>query len=169
MKKHHRILKGNGMWKVFGLKILGALVDGVINAGGIGTRYRRSGIASALDKTADLLFLDKQAKRVEKIMQERMAREQLEHEQKSAKREKENDTAEQKYTAAHSHTPFHFYRKLLGLNEKFTQNELKDAYRVCAVKYHPDQYAHADTRERQHAEDIMKQINEAYAYLKEER
>jgi hypothetical protein len=44
------------MWKVFGLKILGALVDGGTNAGGIGTRYRRSGIASALDKTADLLF-----------------------------------------------------------------------------------------------------------------
>ena len=59
-----------------------------------------------------------------------------------------------------------FYIKLLGLNENFTQSELKAAYRQCAVKYHPDKYINAPEFEKQHAIDIMKQINEAYEYLK---
>jgi curved DNA-binding protein CbpA len=61
---------------------------------------------------------------------------------------------------------YSFYRKLLGLNENFTENELKAAYRQNALKYHPDKYAHDPEFERQHSVDIMKQINDAYQYLK---
>jgi curved DNA-binding protein CbpA len=61
---------------------------------------------------------------------------------------------------------FLFYVKLLGLKEQFTQNELKAAYRQSAEKYHPDKYANAPAHEKQHALDIMQQINEAYDYLK---
>jgi hypothetical protein len=60
---------------------------------------------------------------------------------------------------------FLFYRKLLGLNEHFTRFELRAVYRENAEKYHPDRYANAPAHEKQHALDIMKQINEAYAYL----
>ncbi|MDR2047847.1 MAG: DnaJ domain-containing protein [Treponema sp.] len=61
---------------------------------------------------------------------------------------------------------FLFYVKLLGLKEHFTQNELKAAYRQNAEKYHPDKYANVPAYEKQHALDIMQQINEAYNYLK---
>jgi tetratricopeptide (TPR) repeat protein len=60
---------------------------------------------------------------------------------------------------------FLFYRKLLGLNDHFTKQELKEAYRQCAGKYHPDLYVNAPAHEKQHTLDIMKQINEAYEYL----
>ena len=148
------------MWKAVGLKVLGSLVDGMMNAGG--THYRRSGVASALDRAADVLFREEQIKQFKKIEQERIMYEKIKHEQKSAQK----DNTEQKHQAENTNIPFHFYRKLLGLNEQFTQKELKESYRRCAVKYHPDQYANADSQERQHAEDIMRQINDAYAYLK---
>ena len=61
---------------------------------------------------------------------------------------------------------FLFYMKLLGLKEQFTQNELKAAHRQNAEKYHPDKYTNAPAYEKQHALDIMQQINEAYDYLK---
>jgi hypothetical protein len=57
------------------------------------------------------------------------------------------------------------YRKLLGLDETYTQNELKAAYRDCAAKFHPDRYVNADERERRRAEEMMKNINEAYHAL----
>jgi DnaJ-domain-containing protein 1 len=155
------LIKGEFMWKAAGLKVLGSLVDSMMNAGG--THYRRSGIASALDSTADMLFLNEQAKRAERIMQEWIKKQQITHEQKSERK----DNYEQPHKVENTDVPYQFYRKLLGLNEPFTQNELKAAYRICAVKYHPDQYVNADSRERQHAEDIMKQINEAYEYLKD--
>jgi curved DNA-binding protein CbpA len=61
---------------------------------------------------------------------------------------------------------FSFYRKLLRLNENFTQNELKTAYRQYAMKYHPDKYVNMPESQEQHSIDIMKQINDAYEYLK---
>jgi DnaJ-class molecular chaperone len=49
----------------------------------------------------------------------------------------------------------------LGLSEHFAQDELKKAYRQCAEKYHPGLYVNASLHEKRHAEDIMKQINNA--------
>jgi DnaJ-class molecular chaperone len=54
------------------------------------------------------------------------------------------------------------YRKILGLGEHYTADELKAAYRDCAAKFHPDRYVNASERERLRAEEMMKNINEAY-------
>ena len=59
-----------------------------------------------------------------------------------------------------------FYRKILDLKLNFTQGELKTAYRRAAEKYHPDRYTSASSRDRENAETLMKQINEAYEILK---
>ena len=58
------------------------------------------------------------------------------------------------------------YRNLLGLGPRFTDDELKAAYRNAAAMYHPDRYAAASRRERENAEDLMKKVNEAYETLK---
>jgi DnaJ-class molecular chaperone len=60
---------------------------------------------------------------------------------------------------------FLFSCRLLGVSERFTYDELKNAYRQCAEKYHPDLYANASAHEKRHAGEIMKQINDAYEYL----
>jgi hypothetical protein len=57
------------------------------------------------------------------------------------------------------------YRKILGLGEGYTVGELKAAYRDCAAKFHPDRYVNANERERRRAEEMMKNINEAYHAL----
>jgi hypothetical protein len=58
------------------------------------------------------------------------------------------------------------YRNLLGLGLRFTNEELKAAYRRCAAMYHPDRYVSASPGERQNAEDLMKKVNEAHERLK---
>jgi len=58
------------------------------------------------------------------------------------------------------------YRNLLGLKIGFTAPELKAAYRNAAALYHPDRYAASSAHERKNAEDLMKQVNEAYERLK---
>ena len=59
------------------------------------------------------------------------------------------------------------YRNLLGLGPRFTDEELKAAYRNAAAMYHPDRYAAATRKERETAEDLMKKVNEAYETLKD--
>ena len=59
-----------------------------------------------------------------------------------------------------------FYRNLLGLRLQFTHDELKTAFRESVVKYHPDTYGSSSSRDRENAETLMKQINEAYEILK---
>jgi curved DNA-binding protein CbpA len=61
---------------------------------------------------------------------------------------------------------FLFSCRILGVSEHFTYDELKNTYRQCVAKYHPDLYVNAPAHEKRHAEDIMKQINDAYKYLK---
>ena len=59
-----------------------------------------------------------------------------------------------------------FYRNLLGLKLRFTHNELKAAYREAAIKYHPDKYNTSESRDKDNAETLMKQVNEAHEVLK---
>jgi preprotein translocase subunit Sec63 len=61
---------------------------------------------------------------------------------------------------------FSFYRNLLGLKLRFSQIELKNAYREAVGKYHPDRYGSSLPRDRENAEMLMKQVNEAYGKLK---
>jgi len=60
-----------------------------------------------------------------------------------------------------------FYRNLLGLRLSFSHDELKKSYREAVGKYHPDRYGSSSPRDRENAEMLMKQVNEAYEKLKE--
>ncbi len=52
------------------------------------------------------------------------------------------------------------YYKILGVNRKASQKEIKKAYRKLAVKYHPDK-----NQGNKDAEEKFKQISEAYEVL----
>jgi len=52
-------------------------------------------------------------------------------------------------------------RRLLGLGEAATLEEIKTAYRSLAHLHHPDKHAGADTDET----EIMKKLNRAYKLL----
>ncbi|WP_099206004.1 J domain-containing protein [Scatolibacter rhodanostii] len=50
--------------------------------------------------------------------------------------------------------------KVLGVAPNATDEQVKEAYRTLAKKYHPDQYADSPLKEL--ADEKMKEINEAY-------
>ena len=50
------------------------------------------------------------------------------------------------------------YYEILSVNENATQSEIKKAYIKLAKKYHPDS-------SKENTEDMMTQVNEAYAVL----
>jgi hypothetical protein len=60
-----------------------------------------------------------------------------------------------------------FYRNLFGLKLRFSHDELKKSYREAVGKYHPDRYGTSSPRDRENAEMLMKQVNDAYNSLKE--
>jgi len=49
-------------------------------------------------------------------------------------------------------------RKLLGLGEDATLEEIKEAYRSLSLKYHPDKCQEAD---KKRCEEIFKKVNHA--------
>ena len=57
------------------------------------------------------------------------------------------------------------YLNLLGLRENFTEEELKQAYRRVAKKWHPDFYQGKSEEEIKYAKEKMTEINIAYDYL----
>jgi curved DNA-binding protein CbpA len=57
------------------------------------------------------------------------------------------------------------YYEILGLRPGATQEEIKQAYRDLAKVWHPDRFPN-DPRLQQKAQDKLKEINEAYRYLK---
>ena len=57
--------------------------------------------------------------------------------------------------------------KILGISRSATDAEVKKAYRDLAKKYHPDKYA--DTPLADVASEKMKEVNEAYRIITEER
>ena len=54
---------------------------------------------------------------------------------------------------------FKDYYSILGIPENVTPEQIKDAYRTQALKWHPDKNPDRDTTEQ------MKDINEAYSIL----
>lgn len=54
------------------------------------------------------------------------------------------------------------YYSILGLNRDATQDEIKKAYRRLALRYHPDR-----NPEDEKAEELFKQVGEAYAVLRD--
>lgn len=57
--------------------------------------------------------------------------------------------------------------KVLGVSPSATDEEIKDAYRKLAKKYHPDQYGDSPLSEL--AGEKMKEINEAYDTIVSQR
>ena len=56
------------------------------------------------------------------------------------------------------------YYKILGVDKKANDDELKKAYRKLALKWHPDRNQGSE-EERQKADKMFKDINEAYTVL----
>lgn len=59
--------------------------------------------------------------------------------------------------------------KILEIDEKATDIELKKAYRKMANKYHPDKVAHLGVDIQKTAEEKFKAVNDAYQSIKQER
>lgn len=57
--------------------------------------------------------------------------------------------------------------KILGVDRSATDDEIKSAYRALAKKYHPDNYVNSPLADV--AEEKMKEINEAYQQIQDER
>ena len=57
--------------------------------------------------------------------------------------------------------------EVLGVSESATDEEIKEAYRALAKKYHPDRYIDDGLKEM--ATEKMQQINEAYDAIKDMR
>src|SRR5947208_1307781 len=57
------------------------------------------------------------------------------------------------------------YYNVLGVSENASGAEIKAAYRKAALKWHPDRWTSKSEKERKQAEEMMKEINEAYGVL----
>lgn len=57
------------------------------------------------------------------------------------------------------------YYKILGVERTASEDEIKKAYRKCALKYHPDKYSNTSEEEKKKAEETFKQVAEAYSVL----
>lgn len=58
------------------------------------------------------------------------------------------------------------YYDIIEISPNATQEEIKEAYRVVASVWHPDRFQHG-TKQWERANEKLKQINEAYAVLKD--
>lgn len=61
------------------------------------------------------------------------------------------------------------YYKILEVLPTATNEEIKKAYRLMAIKYHPDKLQHLGEDIRLAAEQKFKMVNEAYEKIKKER
>jgi len=59
--------------------------------------------------------------------------------------------------------------EILGVDRNVSDEELKEAYRKLARKYHPDKVSHLGKEFTAVAEEKFKAINDAYQNIKKER
>lgn len=59
--------------------------------------------------------------------------------------------------------------KVLGLRRNATREEIKEAFRKLAVKFHPDKHLHSPDAVREQATHRFKQVSEAYEILSDDR
>lgn len=59
--------------------------------------------------------------------------------------------------------------KILEIDKNATDNQIKQAYRFMAKKYHPDKLQHLDEAHRRGGEEKFKKVQDAYAQIRKER
>lgn len=59
--------------------------------------------------------------------------------------------------------------KILEVDPTVSNDEIKKAYRIMALKYHPDKVSHLGEDFRKTADEKFKMVNEAYEIIKKER
>ncbi|KAK9173929.1 DnaJ C terminal domain protein [Cryptosporidium meleagridis] len=57
------------------------------------------------------------------------------------------------------------YYKILGISKDATDQDIKRAYRKLAIKYHPDKQANSTPEGKKKAEEMFKELGEAYEVL----
>ena len=60
------------------------------------------------------------------------------------------------------------YYEVLGINKNASKSEIKKAFKILAIKYHPDKQNNKTEQEKKEAEEKFKQINEAYEVLSDD-
>lgn len=59
--------------------------------------------------------------------------------------------------------------KTLGLSCTASKQEIKDAFRKCALKFHPDRHSQSSKSIKEHSSSKFKQVSEAYEVLIDDR
>ena len=77
----------------------------------------------------------------------------------------DNKQEKEKYSNGYSKDNPNRYYAILGVNKNITKDELKKVYYKLVKKYHPDKFENSSKKEKENAENKMKEINEAYEYL----
>ena len=77
----------------------------------------------------------------------------------------DNKQEKEKYSNGYSKDNPNRYYAILGVNKNITKDELKKVYYKLVKKYHPDIFENSSKKEKENAENKMKEINEAYEYL----
>lgn len=61
------------------------------------------------------------------------------------------------------------YYKILGIDRRASDDEIKKAYRKRALVHHPDRHANANDEEKREQEKKFKEVGEAYAVLSDQQ
>lgn len=61
------------------------------------------------------------------------------------------------------------YYKILGIDKRASDDEIKKAYRKRALVHHPDRHANANDEEKREQEKKFKEVGEAYAILSDQQ
>ena len=72
------------------------------------------------------------------------------------------DNSQQTENVSHKTDPY----EILGVSKKASQDQIRNAYKSLAAKYHPDKVSHLGEEFRELAEQRFKEIQEAYQKLK---